>query len=192
MAGGDQDEEREAEHTEEWFGEEPPKEEQPLPKLSPVWSVIRAIAIVMSLAYIAAVFGAPLYARVAPVLFGSGTRSASSCDFSTFYLCGNPQLSGGEISFTFTQDTGAALSNVTLYAVPQSADFGSGNKSLFPDSKTIPRIFSGDVVGVTISGGVSEYAIPTSGNYTVGIWISYNSTWGRGLQDIGTMQLTSA
>ncbi|MDE1854747.1 MAG: hypothetical protein KGH57_00280 [Candidatus Micrarchaeota archaeon] len=161
----------------EYFGDKPPSEE-PKMKGSLFWPAIRVIAILATAVYLTAVVVVPLVSTLYSSLPSNTLAVVNVCGFETLYLCGSPSLYNGEINFTFLQDTGASLYNVTFYAVPFSANFTFANASQFPRSASISTLFSGATRIITLSGGASGYQPKSSGEYSTNIVMVYSSTPG--------------
>lgn len=185
----DDDNEEEGQ-VEEYFGESPPVL-PPEEKQSLFWPVVRIIASIATAAYLIAVVGIPLGSKLFTVSGNSQPLAPNICAFLIDYACGNPQLSAGSITFTFAENTGTAFSNITLYAVPSSANFTLQGRSQFPSSQHIASMVSYQSVLADITGGSGAYALPGSGTYSASVWIVYSSVQGPMVQKIGVITVTS-
>ncbi len=178
----------------EYFGEEPPKEEEYFtPRRSLFWTAVRAIAIIATAIYLIAVLAVPIATHLYSLLPGTSPNATNACGFISSYGCSNPALlSNGNITFSFLQNTGATLYNVTLYAVPFSSNFTPAQASLFPKSKKIASMFSGEILNMTMSGGASGYVPTGKGRFSANIVITFASALAgvQAAQVMGYMTVT--
>lgn len=177
----------------EYFGDEPPGEEKGEElKGSLFWPAIRIIAILATAIYLIVFVFLPIFSNILPYFTTQPRLLTNICTSLVTYVCADPKLSNGTITFSLMQSTGRPFTNVTVYAVPTGSNFSLETRSQFPSSQHIDLFVSGQRLSITLTDGSSRYAPPRIGTYEANIWIIYSSVQqGLQVERIGALTVTS-